>query len=416
MDRTDLESLAESTILTVGLYAMFVFLLIAFNSYGPGLIFLPLGFAVAATVVLAGLFLPKFPLVDSPGQPEQVLARVAYEIRRMGLRVEERPGSITVRLGSTVAVRLHAGRSPAGSKIRYQAYATPAGWGTLVTLIVIVWTAPAGVGTQLYAFRKARGFARDVVAPFVRRTESATPSRPEDETQALLISGLSEAHRLAAEAYESLRSAYEDWLVLAGFSGVLVWGVIFAVLIAMPYLRPFAMDLLGIVAISTATGIVTAATLLSLVWRRVRPRLIGNHSWSERLHWALLRETGRAPVDAAQPSSAEILLDASKQIPSWLEARRRAGLSADQAADWVVFVVFLSAGWAFFFGLSELFGGRLLSALPGLASGLGLLFIAFLLWTHWKRQRDAAIARTREEWRRRMEAVQSTFDRFLKDL
>lgn len=408
--------LTESAIVTVGLYALLVVLFIAFSSSGPGLIFLPLGFAVAATILLAGLFLPAFPLVDSPAQPERVLARVAYEIRRTGLQVEEGRDSLTIRLGKTVAVRIRARHSPTGSRVRYQAYATPAGWGTLITLIVIVWGAPAGMGAQLYAARKARAYARDVVASLVRGSESATPSRPEEETRVLLISGLSEGHRLAAEAYESLRSAYGDWLVLAGFTGFLVWGVVFAALIAMPPLRPFSMDLQGILAASAATGTVTAAALLALVRRRVRPQLIRSRSWSDRLHEALSRETGRIPPDIAQPSSVEILLDASSQIPSWMEARRRAGLSGNQAADWVVFIVSVWAAWSLVFGVSELVGGSLLNAFLGLAGGLGLVFVAFLLWARWKRQRDAAIARTREEWHRRMEALQSGFHRFLEDL
>lgn len=416
MNRDNRVGLIGVALLTFGLYVLFVYLLFVFNTYGPATIFLILGFSVAAAILLSILFLPKFSLVTSSAMPGQVLSHIAYQLRRRGFRVEEISNHATIRLGSTVAVRIHARRSLAGSRVSYQGFATPAGWGTLVTLIVIPEAAPAGVAAILYVFWKFRRFARDVVLPLVREAESGAPPGREDETRALLLSGLSEGHRLAAEAYEALRSAYTDSVVLAGVTGFLAWAVVLVVLVLLPFLLVLPGGWFSMIAVAAAVGIGTAAFLVLLIRRKIGGQMALCRSWSDRLRDALSREAIRAPVEAAEPSAVELLLDASRQIPSWLEGRRRAGLSADQAADWMVFVAALASGYAFFYGILRLLQGGLLDGSLEVLAGVGLGCLAYGLWAHWKRKRDEAIARTREEWHRRIDALQSRLDHFLQDL
>lgn len=416
MNRDDRVGFVEAALLTFGLYLLFVYLLFALNTYSPATIFLVLGFSVAAAILLSSLFLPRFSLVTSSALPGPVLSYIAYQLRRRGFRVEEVSNYATIRLGSTVAVRVHVRRSLSGSRVSYQAFATPAGWGTLVTLIVIPWAAPAGVAGILYAFRKSRRFARDMVIPLVSEAESAAPFRPEDETLALLLSGLSEGHRLAAEAYEALRSAYADSVTLAAVTGFLAWAVVFVVFAMVPSLAGFPGGLLLGMSVAVAVGMGTAAGLILLTQRKIGVQMTRCRSWSDRLRDALSREAVRAPPESAESSAIELLLEASRQIPSWLEGRRRAGLSADQAADWIVFVVSLAAGYAMLYGFHRLSQAGLLDGSLELLSGVGLGCVAYGLWAHWKRKRDEALARTRTEWRRRIDALQSRLDHFLQGL
>ncbi len=92
MNRDDLIGFAEGAVLTSVLYALFVYLLFFFNTYPPSLIVLVLTFSVVATVLLSGLFLPKFSFATSSVRPEQILAQVSYQLRRKGFRVEDAGG------------------------------------------------------------------------------------------------------------------------------------------------------------------------------------------------------------------------------------------------------------------------------------------------------------------------------------
>ncbi len=415
MDRDDAIGVAEAALVGFGAYVLLVVLLLsALATYPPALLLLLVSFSAAATVVLSCFFLPTFSLAMSTVDAERVLSHAAYELRRRGLRVEETPGLATVRLGSSTAVRIRVQPSSRGSRISYQAYATPTGWGTLITLIVLVWGAPASLGAILYVFRKARNFARGVVVPLVREAESA-PHPPEDEVRTMLLSGLSEGHRLASEAYEALHSSYMDAAALVGVTAGLVGGVVFVVLLLVP---PFAGDWIGAAAVGIAGGVLTGVALYAGLRRTTGRRLRLLRLWSNRLREALTQEAALAESTAPEACSVELLLQASEQIPTWLQAKRQAGLSADQAADWVVFALSLAAFWTGWAAVTQLISPAppFLAVVLELAATPVLGVSAYLLWRHWKRKRDEALARTRAEWRQRIDALQAKLDGFLQDL
>ena len=414
MDRDDAVGLAEAALVAVGAYVLFGVLLFMWASSLPGFLLVFFGFCVAALAMLSCLFLPWFPLISSTADPGRVLSHVAYQLRRRGLRVEQASGLETIRLGSTVAVRIRTRGFLRGSKVSYQTYATPAGWGTLITMIVLVWGAPASLGASLYVFRKARRFARGAVVPLVLEAESAAPA-PEDEVRTLLISGLSEAHRLAAEAYEALRSSYMDSAALLGVTAGLAWVVVFVVLLFTPV---FAGNLLGAAAAAVAVGVLVGLGLYAALRRGTGRRLEGLRSWSDRLQEALSREAIQGMPEPPPPCSVELLFEASGQIPTWLQARRQAGLSADQVVDWVVFVLSLAAFWTGWAAVEQLVTSAPSFPLVMLefAAAVGLALAAYLTWGYWKRKRDRALARTRAEWRQRIDALQAKLDGFFQDL
>lgn len=414
MDRDDTIGLVQAGLVAFLAYMLFAIFLLALATYAPGFFLLVIGFSVAAAAVLLGLFLPKFSLATSTADAGRVLSHIAYQFRRRELRVEETSDSATIRLGSTVALRVHVRRSLTGSRIAWQAYATPAGWGTLATLIVLVWGAPASLGVILYVFRKGRRFARDVVIPLVRESESAALPR-EDEVRTMLISGLSEGHRLASESYEALRSSYTDSVAIVGVTAGLVWSTVFVVLLLTP---PLAGDWMGAAGVGIVAGVLTGLGLYIELRRRTARRLHTLRAWSVRLREALSRETTQAELAAPELSSVELLLEASRQIPTWLQARRRVGLSADQVADWIVFILSLAAFWTGWTAVAQLFtpAPPFLIVILEFAATVILAVAAYLIWGRWKKKRDEALARTQAEWGRRINALQAKLDGFFEEL
>ncbi len=160
------------------------------------------GALIAATVVFAILFLPWRPVARSPLPPDSLQKHLVYQLRREGFRVEESAEGTKVRLGSIAALRFRILPDAGGSEVRWQTYATSSGWGTLITLIVLVWTSLVGIVAVVLVEHKARRFARDRLAALVTAVDSLPPP-PADDIRVMLVHSLSEGHRLASDAYDA---------------------------------------------------------------------------------------------------------------------------------------------------------------------------------------------------------------------
>ncbi len=373
------------------------------------------GALIAATVVFAILFLPWRRVARSPLPPESLQKHLVYELRREGLRVEESPEGTKVRLGSIAALRFRIVPDAGGSEVRYQTYATSSGWGTLITLIVLVWTSLIGVVAVILVEHKARRFARDRLAALVTAVDSLPPP-PADDIRVLLVHSLSEGQRVASEAYEFQRSDLGDWMAIVAVSGLAVWALaLLALFFGLPSENPWRSGA-PLFGLATFIGIGVTLSLEWAVWRHARSRILAARGWAERLRLALDREASRRAPMPAEPSSVELLLGLSEQIPTWLRLRRRAGLSADQAASWVVFALSFGAFWVLWLAVSFALAGGFLFALVAGVAGTGLGVAAYIYWARWRQKQEETIERTLLEWRQRAESLQSRFDRFLQDL
>src|SRR2546428_7589431 len=118
----------------------------------------------------------------------------------------------------------------------------------------------------------------------------------------------------------------------------------------------------------------------------------------DRLSDAFDRE--RSPEDA-EPSAAstfELLAEASTQVPDWLDAQRRAGLSSDPATSFAILILTLF--------VSTMFTNALFGALRGAldlvfvygATGTVLAGIAAWIYRAWKRREDVRLAHAQAAW------------------
>jgi len=373
------------------------------------------GPATAAVLLLAALFLPKISLGTVPLPPERVLASLGYRLRLEGFQVQQAPGELIVRLGTYAATKLRVRGTRDGSETLYQAFATSSGWGTLIFLLVIVWTAVAAFPLIAYLWYRASSFATRRAGPLLEDASALREIPRPDDIAAALLEGLAEGHRLASDAYDATRTTYYDLLAIVLFLAFATWGL-FVVFLFLgladwePTARIRAASLLSILP-----GAILAVIPMWYLRRRYRPSLLRHRFWAGRLQEAFNREALRRSPEAAEPSAFELLAEASQELPTWLEAVRRAGVSADPAAGFLLLVLLLGA-WSV---LSAAWGWTNVSgsfaALLG-TSGVVLAVAAFVFYRRWRIHRDAELNRIRDEWRRRFAELRTRMDRFLQDL
>ncbi len=369
-----------------------------------------------AAALLAGLFLPKFALARSSLAPEQISPRLAHELRAGGYRVAEKPGRIDVRIGRVAALKVWVRPDPPGVEVRYQLDATPTGWGVIMFFTIIVGFALGlvAIPTILYVFVRVHRFAEGRIDPLVSRLSAGGVSPPED-VRAMLVDGLAEARRFAEEAYEAERTSHQDAHAVVLFATLLVWVfLLIGLLLSLPPADPWRR---GANPLLVATGSAAALglTASALVWRHFRARIRSYRAWAERLRAALRLETSRTALEGPAPSAFETLMEASAEVPRWIEAHRRAGLSRDPAAGFLlvgmaIWTITLLEGAV----VSAGYGAPLQALFGGAAIGLSLALYAF--YRRWKRTWEASARRSLAEWRRRLDEARGRMERYLQEL
>ena len=369
---------------------------------------------VIAVGMLAILSLVPIAVGQLRAPPNTGLAYLAYRLRFAEFSVEEEPGRLKVRIGPLLVLRFDAVPTAEGSRVRYRWEPSPVGWTGYLLVWGLVFFLPTGVPALLVILRLWRFNAR-VLAPIVPAS-GELPSIPGVEAvRAALVNGLSECHRLAREAYEATRTRYWDSQGIVILAGVLATGLLLLVSVLVSPEPDAVRRVLGAIPLAVAGGIAAAVPLGLLVRRRIRPRLLRYREWADRLRALLRREiVGSAPQDEGE-SSFEALMAASREVPEWVDARRRAGLSADLGM-WSLFVIVL--GWsiellaigAYQLGTAPLVG---LAAIVGSLPFIGALY----LWWRWwgKRQREGA-TRALDAWTARFDALRAQMESYLEGL
>ncbi len=373
------------------------------------------GIIVAGGAFLGITFLPKYPVRDVRAEPGAALAYLANRLRLMGYRVAESPGRLTVRIGSFSAILVTARPTPSGCRVLYQPFATPSGWGTLLTLLIIVYTGLAGLGLAAYGFLRAWSFSSSVVAPLLPADGSLPEIPVEDRTRSMLLETLSEAHRAAAEATEALRSNYGDLQAIVIGGAIVVWLFVFVLFASADVSADFTARMTMGAVRATAAVAAAAIPLGILIRIRLRPNVLLHRAHTERLRAAMARASAPGAPEGSEPSAFELLMDASVEVPSWIKVSRRGGLNRDPAAGLFILV---AAVWSFSLvsaAFSFVFFNPVLAALLG-SLGIALSVIATLLYRRWKRRWEEETQRALRDWKGRIDRIRAEMSRYIEDL
>ncbi len=382
----------------------------------PGLWFL-WGPVLASIAALPAIFLRETDLVTGLRAPSQAREALAADLRRPGVTVTVEQDAVRARVDALSAVEFRVRTTDQGTVLSFQPRASPAGWALLIALVAsLVGSVPAVVLSFLL-FRRTTQFARAHAPSAFQGAEASSPRAGPDEVHAMLVRSLSSGLGMAQRAFEAQRKAYTDALALVG---VAAFTAFIAVLVGLfVALNGFNLATgqwdVPIVAAITAT-VVLVAILLVALRRRFAPRLTRYRGWVNRLADAFDGEMSRRPAEPAAASTFELLADASAQVPDWLEAQRRAGLSGDPGTAFGILVATLFSASSFMYVVINILRGRPDAA--AIEAGLGAAAAGTAAWIYrrWKKGEDARLVQSKGAWDAHLGALRSRMDRFLEEM
>jgi hypothetical protein len=413
MRRNNLLKIVSATIVNVALVALIV-------KYAGANLTVLFYAAFFMFVTLWGLLFYIIPRLDTAaGTPKEVLQDLAHRLRSGRYRVTEEPGKLSIQITPLAAIKVHAVADGANSEILYQADATPGGW-TVLVLLFLFTRGFAGFPMALYHFLKARRFAEDQLRPQLPKGGVPRAKVGAGDIRERLIDSLSEGHRLAAEAYEATQSRYEDRWLLLGFGAVLLWLILLVTLGVGPH--------------STLTGnpaylliipsAITLAILVPSVWstrKWFKPRIDDYREWADRLRKALEKETVHETTESPESSAFELIAQAYRQVPTWLEARRKGSFSRESGAWMLIFTCAIAAAWMAFFGI-VLYSfttwslGLLIWSLVLLIGAAALISLCYLLYSRLRRRANEEGSRTLKDWNYRLDVMHQKMVKYLEEL
>lgn len=370
---------------------------------------------ISCLVLLILYFLAWFGLPRVETSPGASLRALAHMMRAMKYSVDETPKWIDIRVDKLTQVKVRARGAASGTRLEYQVGATPVGAAFIV--VMFLFFPPASAIASLFIFRSAFRFVEANVAPRLAGLP-AVVSAPMD-VKATLIDSLSEGHRLAREAFESAKSNYEDLIIIILVSGIAVF---FGGFLAAWWLRPpdTASSDWNLVPVVVGTMAMLVFALPSLWRTRSRyKKAIGRFEKSvSLLGGALASETSSLQPPDGSPSSIEIIAGAWDEVPSWLAARRRAGMLRHPSIWTAIVILAYSGGLLLFAGIAELLypGADHQTAIVLVALSSVMIVSAVLLYSRWSRDERLESERIIEDWRRRVEILRSEMEKYLQDL
>jgi hypothetical protein len=396
---------------TLIIISMFAFTAILYTALAvltaPDLWSIILYWGPMAGVVI--LYYTRFKSASLCNTADTAAEALSRELMGAKYLVERAGTDFIVRLDRSTGVAVAVKPKDQGCQASYCLKATPRGRARLGILTVIV--PPMAFFLLVFYLSKAIRFGEGPLRKIAEGVK-AQPVKRERGIRELLTEGLSEARRLALEAYEARRSDYEDMVILSFVMGL------FALLVALlvsfyigGWEGPDVNPLMAIVAGTVAFGF---STLLSvyLVRRKYSPQLDGLRSWNSALSAAFESEALPAIGDVTPHSSFELLAEASRELPTWVEIRRTSMMAREPL--WSMLMVY-----SIYAGFFLLWGGSI-AMLDGSAGGLiaaaiGTAAIVFgLLIYIVSAKRRAVEAKTlHERWRKRSDEMASHIEDLL---
>ena len=403
----------QNTIALLLIVLVFASIPLIVNFLGAWFLWAPI---LAALAVLPAAFLREAEVDTGLEAPARVRAALAANLHSEGLEVTTEPDGVWVRIDALSAVRIRARTTDRGTVLSSQARATRAGWLLLIALVASVVGSLPAVALTLVLFRRANRFAR-ARAPVAFGGKGGAAVSSRDEVRAMLLGSLSSALRIAREASDAQRKAHTDAQTVIAVAAFTSWtALLIGLFVALNGFNLITGQWDVPIVGATAGTLVLSVVLLAVVRRRYRPRLARYRTWIDRLSDAFDREMS---LEAAEPSAAstfELLAEASTQVPDWLNAQRRAGLSSDPATSLGILLLTLF--------VSSMFTNAIIGALRGAldlvfvyaATGTVAAGIAAWIYRAWKRREDARLAHAQAAWDAHVKSLRARMDHFLEEM
>jgi len=377
-----------------------------------------IAFYCPAIALMIVCFLPRIRMGIAPGTPSQVLSTMSLNFRIAQYRVIDKGRSFVVQGGTNHGIRIYAESSGSDSVVLVRSDPTPSGWGVLMILFIFTYGLLT-IPYSIYLFYKSQKFGLSVIPAMYKKPGETIGSGVTSKTKACLIDTLSEGYRLSSEAYESAKSNFEDLIIVATLVGVVGGLAAFAlVVIAMMGMNQDSVSTAEIL-IATVLGLVTGVGVPLVAYfqlrKAARPKLLSLREWADKLKEELTREATSSGPQDRQTSTFELILDAYRQLPSWLQIRHKSGVYRNPVL-WMA--ILLMAMYGLTYLLAALISSwedvswRLILG----AASTGFIVLSIGMYFYWRRTEAAEARKVSEAWQHRTESIQHKMDEIVKDL
>jgi len=373
---------------------------------------------LASLATLAAVFLREVDVPVGGRSPAEVRQALAAVLGTSAMARAPREDLVTARLNALAAIRFRTRVTDQGTVLSYQVWMTRAGWVLLAALVLSVVGSVVALAAGLVLVGRGSKFVKSVGASLAHQLQAVSPEPARDEVHALLVGGLSTTLRMAREAYEAQRKAYTDSLLTTAIAAFTAWtALLVGLFIALNGFNLVTGRWEVPIAGATVTTLVFGILFLVSLRRRYVPRLARYRKWTERLADSMGVQLARAPPESGQANTFELLVSASEQVPDWLDAQRRAGLSGDPKMAFLILLLTLFTGSFLMNGLAQLlFGGIASAGMAYLAIGAFLVGLTAWIYLRWKREEEARLNRSRAAWDAHLKALHARMDRFLEEM
>lgn len=405
------EGLWKVPVGAVAPFLVVIALAILFKDAGYHIPILYYGILVGSMCGSATMLLCRFNLSVEDGSPREVLSQLAHSLRVSSFIVKEEKRSIVIQITSTAAVKIRATAVNGATLVTYQPDATPGGWAVYVILFISGYGAVFGIPIAAYLFLKARKAARERVLPRLPST-GARPKRADElGISEILADSLSEGRRMAKEAYEATKSNYEDEVILSLIGSMAIF---IATMLGFLFADPQEFDI-GAAFPEVALSLVLAASFGFLTIHYLRktrlPRIKELMVWEEKLGRRLELETSAREHEGVEPSTLELLLEASLELPNWQKARVRGGLYL-YPGTWLLIV---TCAFLIYGGVTAILSASGNSSLTLIGATMLVVGIVggALLHRSWKREVQEDKEMFSKAWDGRMRTLKSDMERII---
>src|SRR5205809_3518137 len=373
---------------------------------------------LASLATLAAVFLREVDVPVGGRSPAEVRQALAAVLGTAAMARAPREDLVTARLNALAAIRFRTRVTDQGTVLSYQVWMTRAGWVLLAALVLSVVGSVVALAAGLVLVGRGSKFVKSVGASLAHQLQAVSPEPARDEVHALLVGGLSTTLRMAREAYEAQRKAYTDSLLTTAIAAFTAWYRA----ARRPVYRPQRIQS-GDGALGSADrrgdghDPLLRHPLPGFPAASVRSEARPLSQVDRTLADSMGVQLARAPPESGQANTFELLVSASEQVPDWLDAQRRAGLSGDPKMAFLILLLTLFTGSFLMNGLAQLLFGVIASAgMAYLAIGAFLVGLTAWISLRWKREEEARLNRSRAAWDAHLKALHARMDRFLEEM